>query len=65
MQICKILTMYYFLPFQCKLNLRSNHYSSENLQQSVRLLNVMPLSIFSLKQWRTAGLLKAMCCQTV
>ena len=36
MKICKILIIYYFLAIQCKLNLCSKCYSSENLHQNVR-----------------------------
>jgi hypothetical protein len=62
---CKVLTMYYFLAIHCTLSVCSKFYSSENLHQNVRLLNVIPLNTFSLnKQWRTAGLLRVMRFQT-
>ena len=59
MQICTNLTIYYFLAIQCKLNVLSKCYSSGNLHQNVRLLNVMLLNTFSLSNLRlTAGLVR-------
>ena len=66
MQISKSLTIYYFLAVQCKLDVFSKYYSSENVHQNVRLLNVLRLNTFSLhKQRRTAGLLRVLQCKTM
>jgi len=48
MEIHKTLTICNFLAIQCKLNDRSKCYSSENLHQNERSLNIMPLNTFSL-----------------
>ena len=50
MQIYKTFTIYNFLAIQCKLDVCSKYYFSENLHKNIRLLNVMPLHTFSLNK---------------